>query len=231
MKNCFIICPIGSDGSETRKRSDTLFKHIIEPVCADCNFMPIRIDRENINGSLTNEIISHITNDQLVIADITDSNPNAFYEIGYRAALKKPLIQLAFKDLNIPFDISTIKTFSYNFDLDAVAEIKERLKQTINSINFDDSDDNDSSSVSSSAGTNINSQILQEIYNIQDRIEKLSSIIEHTDTSAISILADKLISAKTSEDALAESILLKFIDEPQKLVALADIANNLPTEE
>lgn len=231
MKTCFIICPIGAEGSETRKRSDTLFKHIIEPVCASCDFEPVRIDKENTNGSLTNEIIDHIINDHLVIADITDSNPNAFYEIGYRAALKKPMIQLVFKDLDIPFDISTIRTFPYDFDLDAVEALKERLIQTIKSINFDDSNTNESSFVAPTPNTNILSQILQEIYNVQDRIEKLSSVMEHADTSAISVLADKLIATKSPDVALAESLLLKIIDEPQKFAALSEIANNLPMKE
>ncbi|MFG6369285.1 MAG: nucleoside 2-deoxyribosyltransferase [Lachnospiraceae bacterium] len=231
MKTCFIICPIGAEGSETRKRSDTLFKHIIEPVCNSCGFEPVRIDKENTNGSLQDEIISHITNDHLVIADITDSNPNAFYEIGYRAALDKPMIQLAFKDLNIPFDISTTRTFPYDFDLDAVEALKERLIQTINSINFDNSNTNEVASIAPSSNTNILSQILQEIYNIQDRIEKLSSVMEHADTSAVSVLADKLIATKSPETALAESLLLKIIDDPQKFASLAELANNIPMKE
>lgn len=28
MKTCFVVCPIGTDGSDTRKRSDQLLKHI-----------------------------------------------------------------------------------------------------------------------------------------------------------------------------------------------------------
>ena len=99
MKTCFIVCPIGNDDTETRNRSDTLFKHVISPVCDECNFTPIRIDRENTNGSLTDEIFKHICEDDLVIADLTENNPNVFYEIGYRAALDKPAIHLMSKML------------------------------------------------------------------------------------------------------------------------------------
>lgn len=224
MKNCFIICPIGTDGSETRKRSDTLFRHIIEPVCTTCSFTPIRVDKENTNNSLTDEIIDHITSDDLVIADLTESNPNAFYEIGYRSALKKPLIQLISKDCPIPFDVSVIRTFTYDlFDLDAVEEIKKRLIQTIKSINFDQQNALNESTNNPFSSINIYSQILQEIYNIQDRIEKLSSKIDSKDSSAIAILADKLASsnAKSPDIALAETLLSKFIDEPKKFAALS----------
>lgn len=111
MKNCFIICPIGDNGSETRKRSDSLFKHVISPVCKECGFEPIRIDKENTNGSITDDILKHLMEDDLVIADLTENNPNAFYEIGYRTALNKPSIHLMTKDSSIPFDVSTIRAF------------------------------------------------------------------------------------------------------------------------
>ena len=38
MKICFVVCPIGSEGSETRKRSDELLNYIIKPVCEKCGF-------------------------------------------------------------------------------------------------------------------------------------------------------------------------------------------------
>lgn len=226
MKNCFIISPIGSDNSEIRKRSDLLFKHVISPVCTACSFKPIRIDKENTNGSLTEEIISHINNDDLVIADITDGNPNAFYEIGYRAALKKPSIHLMLKDSKIPFDISSIRTFPYDLsDLDAVDELKNRLIKTIQSIEFDVSNINNSSENPSSSNIP-NTQILQEIYNLEDRIEKLCSIIETKDSSTVSVLADKLASTnvKTSEAVMLEILLPKLMENPALFDKLKEIS-------
>lgn len=229
MKKCFIVCPIGSEGSDTRTRSDQLFKHIITPVCKEFAFDPIRIDMQNTAGSLTEEIIEHICNDELVIADLTDSNPNAFYEIGYRAALKKPVIHLMSKDSSIPFDVSSIRTFTYDLtNLDAVEEIKRRLTQTINSMNFDSSD-----SVETSDCTNdmVNVQILQEIFKIQDSIAKLSASIETKDSSAVSVLADKLANTatKTPDAVLMETLLPKFLENPEQLIRLAEIADKFPS--
>lgn len=70
---------------------------------------------------------------------------------------------------------------------------------------------------------NIYSQILQEIYNIQDRLEKLSSEINSNDSSVISILADKLAisNTKSPEVALTEILLSKLIDEPEKFAAVS----------
>lgn len=228
MKTCFVVCPIGDEGSDTRKRSDTLFKHIILPVCQACSFEPIRIDKENTNGSLTDEIASHISTDDLVIADITDSNPNAFYEIGYRAALKKPAIHLMSKDTTIPFDISSIRTFTYSFDLDSVEELKDRLIQTINSISFDTNESLSNPEIPSA--NNFNAQILQEIYKVQDSINKLAASIETNNSAAVSVLADKLAAtnSKPPETVLIESMVPLLFDNPDKLQKLIELSKQVP---
>lgn len=35
---CFVIAPIGDAGSDARKRSDQVLKHIIKPACEKFNF-------------------------------------------------------------------------------------------------------------------------------------------------------------------------------------------------
>lgn len=231
MKKCFIVCPIGADGSDIRKRSDTLFKHVISPVCTECNFDPIRIDKENTNGSLTDEIISHICNDDLVIADITDSNPNAFYEIGYRAAISKPSIHLMSKDSSIPFDVSYIRTFEYDLsDLDSVDQIKERLIKTIKSIDFDS---NATITPPDTVNPNtLNSQLLQEIYKIQVGISALATAIESKDSGVVSVLADKIAgsNAKSPDATLMEILIPKLLENPNALDKFAEISEKFSSK-
>ena len=229
MKTCFIVCPIGNDGSDVRKRSDTLFKHVIAPVCQECAFEPIRIDKENTNGSLTDEIITHIKTDDLVIADITDLNPNAFYEIGYRAALKKPAIHLMSKNTDIPFDVSSIRTFMYDLsDLDSVEEVNNRLVQTIQSIDFSAGELSINTELPSV--NTFNAQVLQEIYKVQDSINKLTASIESNNSTALSVLADKLANAnaKTPETIMLESMLPLLLDHPDKFQRLIELSKQIP---
>ncbi len=79
---------------------------------------------------------------------------------------------------------------------------------------------------------NIYSQILQEIYNIQDRLEKLSSEINSKDSTAISILADKLAisNTKSPEVALTETLLSKLLDEPEKFANLSKEFGNFTSK-
>ena len=84
MKKCFVVSPIGEEGSEIRRRADQVYKYIISPVCEECGFEAIRVDKINQSDSITQTIIDYLTSSELVIADITGHNPNAFYEMGYR---------------------------------------------------------------------------------------------------------------------------------------------------
>lgn len=164
-----------------------------------------------------------------MIADITDLNPNAFYEIGYRAALKKPAIHLMSKDTNIPFDISSIRTFTYNLaDLDSVDELKTRLINTIKSIDFTKSEP--TTDAESTCANAVNAQILQEIYTVQDGINKLIALNESNNSAALSVLADKLANAntKTPETALIESMVPLLLESPEKLQKLIDLSKQVP---
>ena len=134
-KKCFIICPISTEGTEVRKNSDLLMKHIIEKSVSSEEYEIIRIDQKEHNNSITQEIIKYLIESDLVIADISGHNPNCFYEIGYRHATKKPIIFLKNKDEKIPFDISDIRTIEYDLtDLDSVDITKNSLLETINNI-------------------------------------------------------------------------------------------------
>ena len=46
----------------------------------------------------------------LVVADLTDHNPNVFYELAIRHALQLPLVQLIDSAQDLPFDIKAMRT-------------------------------------------------------------------------------------------------------------------------
>lgn len=138
MKKCFVVCPIGEDGSKTRERSDKLLKRIIKPACDKCDFNVDRADLISTPDRITNTILTLLATSDLVIADISGHNPNVFYEIGYRHAVGKPTILMRGFGEQLPFDIANIRTLSYGFDIDDVEDCVDRLVKMIESISFDD---------------------------------------------------------------------------------------------
>ncbi len=134
-KIAFVIAPIGEPDSNTRKRSDQILKYIIEPVTSEIGFVAIRADKITKPGIITTQIIDHIINDPLVIADLTDHNPNVMYELALRHVLKKPVVQLIAEDQILPFDISANRTIKLDYkDLDSVQRAKDDLKKQIEEV-------------------------------------------------------------------------------------------------
>src|SRR5688500_15553907 len=102
-KICFVISPIGEEDSETRKRSDLVLKHIITPPIDQSGYEVVRADKISEPGIITTQIIQYIVDAPLVVADLTERNPNVFYELALRHAIRKPLVQLIKKGESIPF--------------------------------------------------------------------------------------------------------------------------------
>jgi hypothetical protein len=131
-KNCFIISPIGEDASDIRKRADQVLKHILTPAAQACGYDPIRADKISEPGMITSQVIQHIVDDPLVIADLTGMNPNVFYELAIRHAIRKPLVQIVNKGEKIPFDVAGMRTIPVDHhDLDSVEEAKAEIQKQI----------------------------------------------------------------------------------------------------
>ena len=134
-KTCFVIAPIGPQESETRKRSDQVLKHIIRPAANSCGYNAIRADEISEPGIITSQVIQHIVDDPLVVADLTERNPNVFYELALRHALRKPLVQIMAKGEPIPFDVAGTRTIPVDHhDLDSVEEAKAEIIKQIEAV-------------------------------------------------------------------------------------------------
>lgn len=130
-RKCFLIAPIGEDGSEARKRTDKLEKRILAPVLKDLGISIIRADRIPDPGMITRQIMENLVHCDLVISDITESNPNVFYEMGIRHVLRSPIIHMKFSGYRIPFDNSDFRAVDYSFDVDAVEKLTADLPRII----------------------------------------------------------------------------------------------------
>jgi hypothetical protein len=137
-KKCFVISPIGEDGSDTRKRSDQVFRHIIEPCANECGYIALRADQLGEPGIITNQVIQHLIGDSLVIADLSERNANVFYELAIRHVLRKPLVQIIRRGEIIPFDVAPMRIVQFDHrDLDSVADAKREIVTQIRAIERD----------------------------------------------------------------------------------------------
>ena len=85
---CFIITPIGEEGSVIRKKTDGLIDNVLEPICNELNMEAIPAHKIDKLGSITNQVVQNVLDSKMVIANLTGLNPNVMYELAIRHAIK-----------------------------------------------------------------------------------------------------------------------------------------------
>lgn len=134
-QTCFVISPIGSEGSETRERADKLLNYVISPVVDDKGYETVRADDIDEPGLITSQIIEYVVESDLVIADLTEKNANVFYELAVRHSLQKPTIQIIDDSSEIPFDIANTRTIQLDLsDPESVYHTQEQIRKQITSV-------------------------------------------------------------------------------------------------
>ena len=209
-KSCFVIAPLKEGDSPTRKRSDQVLKHIIKPAVKECGYAePVRADQISKPGMITAQVVQYLLDSDLVVADLTDHNPNVFYELAIRHAIRKPIVQLIHKGDTLPFDVNQVRTIQFDHqDLDKVEECRELLIKQIQAAERDPGDaDNpisfaiklDAMRVSDNPVAQSNALVLQQLRAIQDILAQQ---------------ANQLAITNAAQDRLLESVKLNYSGTP-----------------
>ncbi|MCH8549480.1 MAG: hypothetical protein LAT80_11440 [Balneolaceae bacterium] len=200
-KKCFIICPIGESGSPNRIRSDALLKYVFTPVLSDKGYVPVRADQIPKAGMITTQIINLVAESPLVIADLTDGNPNVFYELAIRHATGRPYVQVIEIGEKIPFDTSGVRTIPIDHrDLDSVEACKNEIGKQIDHFHSGHKADSPIS-----VATNV--RLLQSDSEYAERLfEKLEEIHGGLGWVSIDDLGDKLDDIERKLDDMESKI-------------------------
>lgn len=135
---CYIISPIGEEGSDIRCRADYLLVEIIERALDD-KYEIIRADKEAKPGQIDSQIINAMFDANLVIANLTEQNANVFYELGIRHTASKPTIHMIDKSEVIPFDNSLSRTVKYSLrHPDDLRQAREALVRAVGKVEATD---------------------------------------------------------------------------------------------
>lgn len=120
-KRCFVISPIGPEGSDVRSHADDLFDYIIRPAMDQCDIDVVRSDQLKEPGKITDQMFRSLMSD-FCIAVLTGHNPNVFYELAIAQAAGRPVIILMEKGSELPFDIEHLRCVYYDLQVRPVIE-------------------------------------------------------------------------------------------------------------
>ena len=134
-EKCFIITPIGEDNAPIRRHIDGIIDAAIIPALSD-KYDIQAAHHISKPGSITKQVIEAIYNAKLVIANLSERNPNVMYELALRHAIGKPVIMIVERGTPVPSDIIMQRTVLYDNDAKGVLELQAALKKAEAEIDF-----------------------------------------------------------------------------------------------
>ena len=135
-KVCFLICPMGDPQSETRRRSLQLRDKIIRPAMELLNFdLEDFLEDQASTESIRERMRQFIATADLCIADLTESNPNVFFEYGLRRATGRPVLAFMHEGQKLVYDVDDYYTQPY--DLEKPTPAIEAIERLAEKMGFD----------------------------------------------------------------------------------------------
>ena len=118
--SAFVIMPFD-------KAFDSVYGSFIRPLLKNAGFKVHRADDIDSQQNILKVIVESIVKSDLIVADLTDANPNVFYEVGLAHALEKKVILITQSIDEIPFDLKPYKSLEYSTHFDEIEHAKKRL--------------------------------------------------------------------------------------------------------
>jgi len=105
---CFVMMPFASPIGD-------YYSKVYETAIRKAGLVPVRADIEIFaTGKIINQIWRGISNAKVLLAELTNRNPNVFYELGLAHAAGKPVVLVSSNQEDVPFDLQHIRVIYYD---------------------------------------------------------------------------------------------------------------------
>jgi hypothetical protein len=140
MPSCFVVMGYGKKPDYEQNKTfdlDKSYHYIIKPAVEAAGYACVRADEIQHAGNINVPMYEQLFNAELVIADLSTANLNAFFELGVRYALKpRTTIVISEKGFKIPFDMGQVIIRNYEhlgsgIDYGEVQRMKQVLTEAI----------------------------------------------------------------------------------------------------
>ena len=133
-KLCFVIMPFSSTNRHTTEEWTAIFENVHKPAITGSR-LGYKCERSKIGtGAFIKDILFQLNQADVVLADLTDMNPNVFYELGVRHVLKNRTILVSQTMDDVPSDLKQYGVIIYGTDPKSVAEYKKKISEILKDI-------------------------------------------------------------------------------------------------
>ena len=133
-KICYAIMPYGGDEQKSKDHYNMVYQLYMLIPAMEKGYNVTREDTQPQPGSITGNIVRHLAEAELVIADLSNDNWNVAYELGIRHCFSKgKTILLCDNKTDLKFDIRGFNVIRYDGDNPAanVFTIQDMVKKAI----------------------------------------------------------------------------------------------------
>jgi transcriptional regulator with AAA-type ATPase domain len=127
---CFILMPFEEENDMQVVYKDHV-KKVVENKCA------LRCERvDDIYGvsGIMQSVWESINKAKIIVADLTNRNPNVFYELGIAHTLGKPVVMITQSMDYVPFDLRHLKCIVYEYKPKSIKKFETDLEKNISSV-------------------------------------------------------------------------------------------------
>ncbi|MEN6319197.1 MAG: hypothetical protein ABFD82_10640 [Syntrophaceae bacterium] len=122
-KHVFVAMPF-------REEMEDLYDYGISSAVREAGFLCERADLSSFTGDVMQWVRERIRSASFVIADLSDSNPNVYLEVGYAWGSGVPTILLASETEKLKFDVRGQRCIVYK----RIKDIEEKLRKEIKEL-------------------------------------------------------------------------------------------------
>ncbi|EOK5942827.1 hypothetical protein ACM6XV_000089 [Vibrio vulnificus] len=106
---------------------NSVYEYLIKSTLQEAGYEVKRADDILSQSNILEDIVQAIVQSDLIIADLTTSNANVYYELGISHALDKKVVLLTQEISELPFDLRSYRVLSYSTHFEEMMQAKKEL--------------------------------------------------------------------------------------------------------
>lgn len=111
-----------------------IYEQLIKDPFEKAGFSVFRADDIASQQNILSDVVTAITTSDVIIADLTDSNPNVYYELGLAHALLKSVVLLTQDIGSVPFDLRSYRILEYDIHFARFDDSRDKLAELAGQI-------------------------------------------------------------------------------------------------